>query len=256
MYPDFDKLVTKSKHLGMATLIATNAYDIESRLDVIRENVDVVFVSLDGVQSTHNRFRGLPDAYDKSLSNIKKMIALGIPVRISTVVSRNNMNDLVNIIKEVRNLGAFQIHFTILVNVGRAASGEMQLSTFEYRKMTELIEELRMKYEKEGFVITSRRNGRLSQGSEPCYGGTRMAHMTASAVLSPCSYISKCQLGEKYSIQWKPGNLKKCMSHIKTFQMLCKVREEYFGHSSCAALASITAGNNETYNKDPLEIIW
>ena len=256
MYPEFEKLVTKSKHLGIDTLIATNAYDIESHLEVIKKNVDIVFVSIDGIKSTHNQFRGSLDAHDKSLSNIKKMIALGIPVRISTVVSRYNINDLESIIKEIRNLGVFQIHFTVLVNIGRASSGEMQISAKEYRELTKVIEELRTKYEKEGFVITSRRNGKLTQDSDPCYGGTRMAHINASAVLSPCSYVSKCRLAEKYNIQWKPGELKKCLTHVKTFQMLCTKRDKHFGHPSCAALASISSNDNELFNKDPLDLIW
>ena len=256
LYPNFEKLVAKSKHLGMDTLLATNAYDIESQLNVIKKYVDVVFVSIDGTPLTHNRFRGMSDAYEKSMSNIKKMISLGVPVRISTVVSKNNLNDLECIVKEVCGLGVFQLHFTVLVNVGRAASGEMQLDATGYREITLVIEDLRRKYEKRGFVITSRRNGKLCRATEPCYGGLRMAHMTASAVLSPCSYVSKCQLGDKYNIQWKPGELKKCLDHVKSFQTLCDKRDTYFGHSSCAALASITAGNSEIYNKDPLDIIW
>lgn len=256
LYPDFEKLVAKTKQLGIDTLIATNAYDIESQLSVIKKYVDIVFVSIDGTQSIHNCFRGVPDAYEKSMNNIKKMLSLDIPVRISTVVSKNNINDLENVVKEVCDLGVFQIHFTVLVNVGRAASGEMLIDANEYRGITQVIEDLRKKYEKQGFVITSRRNGKLHKSTEPCYGGLRMAHMTASAVLSPCSYVSKCQLGDKYNIKWKPGELKKCLDHVRSFQTLCVERNTYFGHSSCAALASIAAGNSEIYNKDPLDLIW
>ena len=256
MYPYFDQLVAKSKHLGMDTLIATNAYDIDSCLDVIKKDVDIVFVSIDGTQSTHNHFRGMPDAIEKSLENIKKMISLDIPVRISTVVSKSNLNDLEAIIKAVRDLGVFQIHFTVLVNVGRAAGGTMQINATEYREITQVIEALRIKYEKKGFVITSRRNQRLCQDSEPCYGGRRMAHITASGIVSPCSYVAKSRLGNHYNILWKPGELKNCLDHIRDFQSLCRKREAFFGHPSCAAIASITADNADLYSKDPLDIIW
>lgn len=256
MYPHFDKLVKKSKSLGISTLIATNAYNIESHLETIQKYVDIVFVSIDGTSNLHNYFRGKTDAYEKSMRNIRRMIALEIPVRISTVVSKNNINNLEDIIKDLYGLGVFRTHFTVLVNVGRASGGELLIDAEEYRKITKVIETLQQKYAKEGFVITSRRDGKLCNNTEPCYGGKRMAHMTASAILSPCSYVSKSLLGDKYSIQWEPGKLKRCLEHIKKFQSLCKIRDEYFGHPSCAALAAITAGNSEIYTPDPLDLIW
>lgn len=256
MYPYFEKLVEKSKRLGMDTLLATNAYDIEPFMDIIKKYVDIVFVSIDGSEYTHNRFRGMQDAYEKSLKNIKRLISFNVPVRISTVVSKNNLSDLENIIEQVCNLGVFRIHFTVLVNVGRAANGEMQIDANEYKEISQEIEALKLKYEKEGFVITSRRNGKLSKDSEPCYGGRRMAHLTASAIMSPCSYISKCKLGEIYSMQWEPGRFKNCLEHVMSFQDLCDERKKHFGHSTCAALASISACNTEMYAEDPLDIIW
>lgn len=256
LYSDFGKLVEKSKQLGMDTLLATNAYDIEPYLDVIKKYVDIVFVSIDGSEITHNRFRCAPDAYGRTIANIKKMISYDIPVRLSTVISKNNKGDLENIIKEVCNMGVFRIHFTVLVNVGRATNGSMQIDAIEYREISDIINNLKLKYEKNNFIITSRRSGKLDEFSEPCYGGQRMAHITASAMVSPCSYVSKCKLGEAYSIQWEPGELKNCLEYIKKFQELCDKRKEYFGHHTCAALASISVGNSEIFAKDPLDIIW
>ena len=82
-YPFFRQLIKKTKSLGMLTLVATNAYDIEPYLEDIKKYVDVVFVSIDGISETHNHFRGVPDAYQKTIANISRMVELNIPVRIS-----------------------------------------------------------------------------------------------------------------------------------------------------------------------------
>ena len=256
MYPYFEKLVEKSKKLGMDTLIATNAYNIEDYLDVIKKNVDIVFVSIDGTPERHDFFRGCSGAYYKTMSNIRRMLSMEIPVRISTVVSKNNLDDLENIIRDLCDIGVFQVHFTVLVNVGRATSGEMLVSSDEYKEITDAIEALQKKYAKENFLITTRRNGKLTEETEPCYGGRRMAHINADGIVSPCSYVGKCEFGKTYNIQWKPGSFKECLNHVRKFQLLCEKRQSYFGHSSCAALASITTGSDSEFVIDPLDRIW
>ena len=256
MYPYFEELVKKTKTLGMDTLVATNAYEIEEHLDTLKKYVDVVFVSIDGTPDKHNFFRGTPMAYEKSLGNIKRMIAMDIPVRISTVVSKNNIGDLEDIIKEISSFGVFQVHFTVLVNVGRAESADMSIETADYLELTKTIEDLRQKYERNGFIITTRRNGKLTAQTEPCYGGRRMAHITASGVVAPCSYAAKCGLADQYSIQWQPGNFAACLKHIQKFQDLCSERQAHFGHASCAALAAIAAKSVSALVPDPLDLIF
>lgn len=256
MYTFFNQLVKKSKFLGMDTLLATNAYDIEAYLDSIKKYVDIVFVSIDGTPEKHDFFRGQEGAYRRTIRSIKKLLDEKIPVRISTVVSKNNLNDLEKIIKELCDLGVFQVHFTVLVNVGRAANGDMLIDSEEYKKITNTIEKLQTKYEKEGFKITTRRNGKLCEDTGICYAGRRMAHLNALGVLSPCSYVAKCPLADRYSIQWKPGEFSKCLEHVKEFQSLCEQRTEHFGHPSCAALASITTGTDDIYALDPLDVVW
>lgn len=256
LYPHFEKLIKKSKTLGIDTLLATNAYDIEPWLDEIKENISVVFVSIDGAPDKHDYFRGKSGAYSKSLNNIRKMIAMDIPVRISTVVSQNNINDLECIISELCDIGVFQVHFTVLVNVGRASDGEMLIDSNQYRELSGKIRELQKKYEKEGFIITTRRNGKLNDRTEPCFAGRRMVHINASGVISPCSYLNKCKLGLNYSMKWEAGNFKECLAHAKRFQSVCKEREKYFGYSSCAALASISADSDSLWAVDPLDEVW
>ena len=256
LYPHFEKLVKKTKNAGLATLIATNAYDIESSIEIIKKYVDIVFVSIDGTEDTHDLFRGQPGAFSKSICNIKKLISFGIPVRISTVVSKNNLNELEKIIKIVSELGVFQIHFTVLVNVGRAKTGDQLINNDEYRNIMNVIFSLKEKYAKKGFIITTRRDGILNEHTSPCYGGKKMMHITSSGIIAPCSYIAKCPLSDQYCIKWMPGNFKKCLEKIGTFQRLCEERRNYFGHSSCAALASIASSNNEPLSPDPLDLIY
>ena len=255
-YPYFKQLVKKTHEMGFQTLIATNAYEIEDYLETIKQYVDIVFVSIDGIPSTHNRFRGRKDAYKKTVHNIKTLLSECIPVRISTVVSKANLNELEYIIDTVSQLGVFQIHFTAMVNVGRAENAELLMSNKEYVTIMDEIQRLKEKYEKVGFQITTRRNGALTPDTEPCFGGKKMLHITASGIIAPCSYMAKCSMTQNYSMQWKPGCMKMCLKKISSFQNLCNERKETFGHHSCAALAFITSNNLNPLAKDPLDEIY
>lgn len=256
MYPYFENLVKETKRLGMDTLVATNAYQIEPFINVLKNYVDVVFVSIDGTPARHDFFRGQVGAYERSLRNIKRLIELNIPIRISTVVSKNNYLDLEHIIQDVRSLGVFQIHFTVLVKVGRASAGEMLITADDYRQLSKTIALLQKKYELEGFLITTRRNGSLGIETEPCYAGIKMAHLTSSGIVAPCSYLAKCKIGKPYCIQWTPGNFSKCLVHVRRFHSICEERKAYFNHSSCAALASIATDSADIYAVDPLDTIF
>lgn len=256
LYPHFKLLVEKTKSYGMDTLVATNAYDLNDSIDTIKKYVDIVFVSIDGTEDSHDFFRGVKGAYSKTLGNIKTLISMSIPVRISTVVSKNNINELEAIICDVRELGVFQIHFTVLVNVGRAATGEMLIDKEEYLYSTKVISDLQLKYSHQGFIITSRRNAKLDSFSSPCFGGRRMVHISSSGLVSPCSYIAKSCLSDKFSLQWVPGEFKACLDKCREFQHLCDERDRYFGHSSCAALAAIVNKSAAKYELDPLDIYY
>lgn len=255
-YPFFDQLVKKTHEMGFQTLIATNAYDIASYIETIKQYVDIVFVSIDGTPSTHNKFRGKKDAYEKTMHNIQALISQKIPVRISTVVSKANLNELEDIIDSVSQLGVFQIHFTAMVNVGRAESAELLMSKEEYITIMDEIQRLKAKYEQVGFQITTRRDGSLTPSTEPCFGGKKMLHITSSGIIAPCSYMAKCSLMQEFSMQWKPGLMKLCLEKIALFQDLCNERKAVFGHHSCAALALITSNDANPLAKDPLEVIY
>lgn len=257
LHPYFKHFVEKLNSKKIVVLLATNAYDIAPYLDTIQKNIKCVFVSIDGTPEIHDHFRGVKGAYEKTLSNVRLLLSHKIPVRISTVVSKSNLDSLENIIQAVKGLGVCEIHFTVLVNIGRAQDNKnVAIDEKDYRYIVERIKELTEAHEKTGFRITMRRNDKLTPHTDRCYGGERMAHMSTTGLIAPCSYIAKSPLSEKYSAQWSPGNLHGCFAFIRKFQQLCVIRDEYFGHPSCAAMASITSGTTSELAVDPLDVIF
>ena len=255
LHPYFFEFVRKLHDNNILVLLATNAYEIPDGFELIKEKVSGIFVSIDGDQPTHDSFRGVNGAYQKTMDNIKRYIAWGLPVRISTVVSSDNINSLESIIENVKAMGVYEIHFTILVNVGRAKESFGQVDNRTYYDMVRKIHQLRDKYAEGGFAITMRRDGKLGIETDRCYGGERMAHITATGLVAPCSYVAKCNLAAMYCKAWEPGTLEECLEKVKSFQDLCDERKKAFGHSSCAAMATMN-DKTDPLSKDPLDVIF
>lgn len=256
LYPHFSVLIEKLSLNNIAVLLATNAYDISNHLDVIKKYVDCVFVSIDGTPSIHDEFRGVTGAYQCTMNNIRLLLTNKIPVRLSTVVSKSNIDYLDNIITAVKDLGVFEIHFTVLVNVGRATENQDTISESEYRALVGKINALKQTQSRQGFAITMRRNGKLSPETGKCYGGIKMAHINAEGVVFPCSYIAKSPIADDYSAKWRAGNLAKCIEKIRTLENICEQRNRYFAHTSCIAMALINSDNKNILSADPLDIIF
>lgn len=96
---DYIKLFKSS---GIKTSIITNGYLLPTYLDsLIKAELDQVILSIDGSYSAlHDKLRSLPGAFKNATDSIQKIKYLksNIIVRVNTVVSHYNYNDLENIL--------------------------------------------------------------------------------------------------------------------------------------------------------------
>jgi radical SAM protein with 4Fe4S-binding SPASM domain len=80
-----------------------------------------VSVSLDGLEETHDRLRGVRGSYQAALSALANLRAAGIPISVNTQVNRLSMSELPSILETVIAVGgrAWQVQLTAAM--GRAA---------------------------------------------------------------------------------------------------------------------------------------
>ncbi|QHI68603.1 radical SAM protein [Tichowtungia aerotolerans] len=84
--------------------------------------VMAVSVSLDAATAEkHDMFRGIPDAYKKTVASLDHLKAAGLPFQINTTVSKLNVDELPKILDKAIELGAVTMDFFFLVPTGRGA---------------------------------------------------------------------------------------------------------------------------------------
>ena len=104
LHPDIEEILKYIYEAGMRTRIYTNGYLITDRLIELFKKLDVyrVRISVDGKDSvTHDKIRGV-QSLDIILNNIEKLTEAGINVEITTTLMKDNINDVNDLLKNLK----------------------------------------------------------------------------------------------------------------------------------------------------------
>src|SRR5665213_2031698 len=99
-------------------------------------------ISLDGSSpEIHDKFRGLPGAWARTIQAVEWANEAGIPIQVHTTISRHNAHDLDNLCALFENLAIVMWNVFFLVPVGRGQLGDL-LSGEEFEQVFGKIYEL------------------------------------------------------------------------------------------------------------------
>lgn len=105
---DFLEIYDYAKQKGFIITIFTNGYSLTKKIvDFLGNNPPfVVELTLNSVaKNTFEEISQLPDSFDKTFSNLKMLIKRNIPVKIKTMVIKNNIREIQEIEKFIQGLG-------------------------------------------------------------------------------------------------------------------------------------------------------
>lgn len=123
MRPDLLELAAYAVELGIKPTISTNGTlidpDTAGRLKEI--GVGYVGVSLDGLEDTHDRFRGRRGAFAAALKGIDACTAVGQKAGLRFTLNRHNVNELGAVLDLVETRGISRVCFYHLVYSGRGS---------------------------------------------------------------------------------------------------------------------------------------
>ena len=126
MRPDLDQLVEHSRDVGVHVALAPSVTPLltDERLEQLRAaGVKVASLSLDGASpATHEGLRGINGHFPATIAALDRMRANGFVVQVNTVVTSDNVHELPEIARIVRDHGAAIWEVFFLVNVGRGSS--------------------------------------------------------------------------------------------------------------------------------------
>jgi radical SAM family uncharacterized protein len=101
---DLADILAFSRSLPLHTSLITNGTLLESRIDEIAPYINgVVYVSLDGLEKTHDSIRGVDGSFRKAVRGItvaKEKVA----VTINTTIMSENVNQIVSLVKLAKDL--------------------------------------------------------------------------------------------------------------------------------------------------------
>jgi radical SAM protein with 4Fe4S-binding SPASM domain len=143
MSRDFFEVVEYAQNSGLYVSVATNGTLINRAVAEKMKKVGVGYVdiSLDGANAeTHDSFRGVPGCFDKTVSGIKNLAKEGIYTCLATTATKNNLNEIPDIIKLGKELKVKRITVFNFIPTGRAqAILDFDLSPEERERLLEFL---------------------------------------------------------------------------------------------------------------------
>lgn len=127
-------------HWGMTTngILLT-----EENIEKLRKaNMETVSISIDGLEETHNEFRGVPNSYQIIINNIKNLKKAGYVKRIqvTTVFHKRNIDEIEELYEVMLGLGLDSWRLASMDPIGRAKENDdLLLDGKDLKKLLDFI---------------------------------------------------------------------------------------------------------------------
>jgi radical SAM family uncharacterized protein len=217
---DLADILAFSRYLPLQTSIVTNGTLLESKIDEIAPYINgAIYVSLDGLEQTHDAIRGVKGSFTKAIQGIgatRKKVA----VTINTTVMAENIDEIENIVELAKELGT-RISIAIAHEYCNANA-----SSPEADKIPQLAHRL-LEMKRKGYPIVNSRGYFKVMAKEKNWKCKPWAIINIDAtgnIVLPCyvhndyestvSILEKGVKGAVLSYDWKKiENCKKCNLH-------------------------------------------
>ncbi len=126
MRPDLFEVLSHARLHGMTVGIFTNSLKYKKyRKEIKAAALQNIWTSLDGLEATHDKYRGRSGAFATTLEAMNYFAALGIPVRVvNTVVHPGNLHEMPSLFERIKVSGATWWRLGAVIPVGRALDND------------------------------------------------------------------------------------------------------------------------------------
>lgn len=116
--PDFIEIVKYCVDLGLDVIVYTNLIDVDCIINKLKNYPVSVTTSIHGDAAVHDSITQ-PGAYQRTYSNIRKLISYNIPVTIHMVLMEKNYKYAESVIQDAINAGVRKVSIQTLIPRGR-----------------------------------------------------------------------------------------------------------------------------------------
>jgi radical SAM protein with 4Fe4S-binding SPASM domain len=268
---DIFELASYGTEKGLRMCLATNGTLITEDIckGIKDADIKMVSLSLDGsTASVHDNFRNQPGAFDGTVNAARMFREYGIDFLINSSFTKRNQDDVVNVYRLARELGATAWYMFMIVPTGR---GEDIMSELippdEYEKMLEWHYEMeknehdmlvrptcaphyyrvRLQKNRESGEKVEQRNLKFSTGgSKGCLAGQLIALLDVDGNVLPCSYfpMSAGNIREQSMKEiWNGSSLFRKLRDFSSYKGRCGVCEYVRICGGCRARAYAVTGD-------------
>ncbi|MBT4160907.1 MAG: radical SAM protein, partial [Gammaproteobacteria bacterium] len=132
--PDLEEIICHGSELGLFIVLGTNGLQLTEKRVAALKNAGLMGagISLDSTEAeTHDEFRGLNGAWDKTMKGIRHCQQLDLSFQIHFTVTQRNRHEIDDIIALSESLGARVINIFFLICTGRGET-ESDLTPAQY----------------------------------------------------------------------------------------------------------------------------
>lgn len=136
----------RERGIGIGILGNPNHLDYSTAMKLKEEGVTRYQVSIDGLEETHDRLRGRKGLFKDTIRAIHVLEEAGIPSVVMSTVSKENADELIEVIRTVAKEGVSIFDFARVVPIGAGEQlrGQM-LSPQEYKNLLlKILEEYKL----------------------------------------------------------------------------------------------------------------
>lgn len=210
---DIFTFIEAASENGLRPVIGTNGLLLAKYAEKLKAvGLKKVGVSLDSPNpSVHNNFRGVNNAFERTLDGIKHCHEIGVNTQIHTTISLDNINDIENMVHFTEDLGCDAIHFFFMVPTGRASKLDL-LSSQEHEKLLNKLYDLqkqssilikpvcapqylrvfsqRLSIENDHIKSIFNKHGHFTRFKRGCLAGYTYARVNPFGDVTPCPYMN------------------------------------------------------------------
>lgn len=121
--PDWETIARAIADRGMVCSMITSGLGVTPTLArrIVRSGICAVSVSIDGLETTHDRVRGVPGAFRAALRALGHLRDAGLQIAVNTQIHRASMPELAGLYERLRPLGIYAWQLQLTLPMGNAA---------------------------------------------------------------------------------------------------------------------------------------
>lgn len=121
LHPRLPQILERATQRGLKVTISTNGTRITPEYARLFKELGVAYVgiSLDGIGAIHDRFRGVPGAFDGAIRGFRLCEEVGQKTGLRLTLTRNNVQSMEQILDFIEKEGIQRVCFYHLVPTGR-----------------------------------------------------------------------------------------------------------------------------------------